>query len=95
MPTTAELILWHDSIKKISRINDYQKTKKLLDSIKEQLKELGQENVAPKFKPTNPRQEAEILHNKIKRTALEKQRNRLEKQISLLEQQIKRDMAET
>jgi hypothetical protein len=88
--TDAELIEYDAILAKMIRIGDYHKTKMHLLSINEQLDAL--ELIPDDSKPRNAREDSIQFHNKVKKVALEKQRERAIKKMSLLEEDIKKDM---
>jgi hypothetical protein len=89
MITDEDLIERDEAIAKLIRVDTYQKLKKLLSSIDNQLQELNENN---EVTPKNARQGAIQYHNKVKKPALENQRKRLVNKMKILEEIIKKDI---
>jgi len=87
--TDDDLIEWDKNIARFIRLSDYQKMKKLLQSIDTQLEPL---KVDDTFVPKNARQGSIQYHNKVKKVALARQRERVIKKMSELEALIKQDI---
>jgi hypothetical protein len=91
MLTDAELIEYDETIAKMVRVGEYHKIRLHLHCINKQLDSL--ELTPIDDKPRNAREDSIQFHNKIKKIALEKQRERIVKKMGLLEETIKKDMA--
>jgi len=91
MVEDENLRAWDSSISKIIRLSDYQKLKGLLLSIDNQLESLSD---VPEVTVKNVRGDMMKYHNKVKKVALEKQRERLVTKMKLLEDTIQKDIEE-
>lgn len=89
--TDDDLREWDKNIVRFIRLGDYQKLKQLLQSIDIQLEPLKVDDMSV---PKNARQGSIQYHNKVKKVALERQRERLVKKMVELEETIKKDMGE-
>lgn len=90
MVTDNDIREWDINVARLIRLGEYRKTKELLGSIEHQLAGLV---IDDNFVPRNARQGAIQYHTKVKKPALEKQRERLSKKLVEMEELIKKDIA--
>lgn len=94
MPTPEQIGEWRDTIRKIIKVEEYNKIKKIYLSILSQIEQL-EEDTEHFVPPRNPREDASQVHDKIKLRMLGKQKDRLEKKMSELEQSIRKDIEDS
>lgn len=94
MPTEEQIKEWQDTIRKIVKVEEYNKTRRLYWSIISQIERLT-EDIGKFQSPRNPRQDAIQMHDRATLYMLEKQKDRLEKKMSELEQSIKKDIEDS
>lgn len=98
MPTDEEILKdvldYQETLKKVIKVEEYNKTRRLYWSIISQIEKLTEE--IKEFKtPRGPREDLSQQHDRTHLRALEKQKERLEKKLAELEESIKLDIEES
>ena len=94
MPTPEQLQEWHTAFSRIERVDDYNKLKKHLNSVKFQIETLT-DDIDGFLSPRNDREKTIQCHERGKLQMLIKQQERLKEKLAAMAKQIESDIKES